>query len=250
MCSTWFSAVRCEITSSPAISLLLRPPRSGGPPAVPGASAAPRRTRPPSAASPATARGCRRGHRRRAGPGRGVSGLVRRLAQGLPGLALAVPVVARQGLVALQGGANGLPQAGGGAEQDRGALVLVPRRGDPCQRFHAERAAHPVVAEAAAGSAVLARWPGRGHPGARPPPLAPTAGKRSTRGGCIRCRPRPARRAPGGRRRRAPRHRRGGDHQGGQELGALAVVDGCGQDRLPPSSAEPSNRSGLPAPPA
>jgi hypothetical protein len=67
------------------------------------------------------------------------------LAQGLPGLALAVPVVARQGLVAVGGRAQGLPQASGDAEQDRGALVLLRRRGDPGQRLHGEDGAHPVV---------------------------------------------------------------------------------------------------------
>jgi hypothetical protein len=43
-------------------------------------------------------------------------------------------VVARHVVVTVQGRAHGLQRAGGGAEQDRGALVLVPGRGDPGQR--------------------------------------------------------------------------------------------------------------------
>ena len=76
-----------------------------------------------------------------------VGGLERRLAQGLPGLALAVPLEARQGLVAVQGRAYGLPQAGGGAGRTRGTLVLTLRCGDPGQRLQAVGIAHlPVEA--------------------------------------------------------------------------------------------------------
>jgi hypothetical protein len=163
-----------------------------------------------------------------------VGGLERSLAQGLPGLALAVPVIARHVLVAVQVRAHGLQQTDGGAEQDRGALVLVARPGDPRERLHAEGGAHPVVA---AQPQALLLQP------SSPVEITPAPGRRPQRPQRVRgVRAADVFAAGLGQRGKLPvagdgalfvTGQGGGDRQAEQQLGALAAADDGGQDRQP-----------------